>query len=95
MGCEHIPHYGELLRGGQPQFVVACVSWDANPGGNAAFGRALTAILSETPPAEMWRLMKELCNGRPGAHHSKWPTIYHQPHHACRLAFARSGLIGA
>jgi len=85
----------ELLAAAKPQFVVACVSWDANPGVCRELAERGLPILSETPPARDVALMKELCQlVAQGARIQVAEQYIYQPHHAARLAFARSGLIG-
>lgn len=85
----------DLLAAAKPHFVVACVSWDSNPGVCRELAERDLPILSETPPARDVALMKELCQlVAQGARIQVAEQYIYQPHHAARLAFARSGLIG-
>jgi predicted dehydrogenase len=85
----------DLLRAERPSFVVTSVSWEANPSlVEDLAGRGL-AILSETPPAPDVARMARLCAlTRRGARVQVAEQYIYQPHHAARLAFAGSGLLG-
>jgi predicted dehydrogenase len=85
----------ELVERESPDFVVTSVPWDVNPEAVGKLVELNTPVLSETPPATtveeleaLWRL------GSQGAKVQVAEQYWAQPHHAARLAFARSGKIG-
>ena len=79
----------------KPDFVVTSVSWAANPGVLKLLASLEVPALSETPPAASVEEMNELCLlVKGGAKIQVAEQYFLQPHHAARLAFARSGKIG-
>lgn len=93
-----VPTYRDveaLLAACRPQFVVTSVSWDANPPLLAELADRGMPVLSETPPArdvdglrEVWGLVER------GARIQVAEQYIYQPHHAARLAFVTSGVLG-
>ncbi len=93
-----VPVYGsisEMVKAQAPEFVVTSVSWPANAGIVRQLAEMGAPVLSETPPAvtveemhQMWSLAEQ------GARIQVAEQYWLQPHHAARLAFAHSGLIG-
>lgn len=84
----------DLLRA-NPQFVVTCVSWEANPGLVQELAARQVPVLSETPPAPdverlaaLWALVER------GARIQVAEQYIYQPHHAARLALVASGALG-
>ncbi|WP_246036174.1 Gfo/Idh/MocA family protein [Sinomonas susongensis] len=85
----------QLLREGQPDFVVTSVSWGANPDiVEELVGRGVP-VLSETPPApdlaglrELWRRVGGSGLVQVAEQYARMPT------HAARLAAVRQGLLG-
>ncbi|MHB9033328.1 MAG: Gfo/Idh/MocA family protein [Anaerolineae bacterium] len=85
----------DLLASSSPEFVVTCVAWEPN----AALVEQLAAlglpVLSETPPApDLARLHKLAQLVQRGAKIQVAEQYIYQPHHAARLAIAKSGLLG-
>ena len=85
----------ELIAAQAPDFVVTSVSWSANPQIVRQLVDQETPVLSETPPAgtlaemqALWALQEQ------GARIQVAEQYWLQPHHAARLAFARSGRLG-
>ena len=85
----------ELIAAEAPDFVVTSVSWQANPHIIRQLVEQDMPVLSETPPAttveemtELWTLQQQ------GARIQVAEQYHRQPHHAARLAFARSGRLG-
>jgi predicted dehydrogenase len=85
----------EMVEKSQPLFVVSCVPWEVNPGVLKRLAELGVPVLSETPPAttveemvELWRLVEG------GANIQVAEQYWLQPHHAARIAFARSGRLG-
>jgi len=85
----------ELMRAHKPLFVVTSVSWDANPPLLQELAARGIPALSETPPAPDVARMAQLCGlAKQGARIQVAEQYIYQPHHAARLAFAKSGLLG-
>ena len=89
------PTVEALLKETSPQFVVTCVSWEANPPLIRELAARGVAVLSETPPApdvermgQFWALVKG------GARIQVAEQYIYQPHHAARLALVASGVLG-
>ncbi len=85
----------EMIAAEAPDFVVTSVSWQANPHIIRQLVEQDMPVLSETPPAatveemtELWGLQQQ------GARIQVAEQYHRQPHHAARLAFARSGRLG-
>jgi hypothetical protein len=94
-GVKAFPTLEDMLAGTSPGFVVTAVSWDANPGYLRALSERGMPALSETPPApdlEGLVAVNELTQS--GARIQVAEQYWAQPHHAARLAVARSGMIG-
>ena len=90
------PSVEELVRAAKPDFVVTSLPWDTNPAILKLLASLNMPILSETPPASSVEEMNELCSlvSGDGAKIQVAEQYCLQPHHAARLAFARSGKIG-
>lgn len=85
----------ELTRKGDLSFVVSSVDWDSNPAVIKELASRGVPVLSETPPARSIADMDELCAlARHGAKVQVAEQYVMQPHHAARLAVARSGKLG-
>ena len=85
----------EMIASESPDFVVTSVSWSANPHIIRQLVEQDMPVLSETPPATtveemtaLWALQQQ------GARIQVAEQYHRQPHHAARLAFARSGRLG-
>lgn len=85
----------EMIAAEAPDFVVTSVSWSANPHIIRQLAEQDMPVLSETPPATtveemtaLWALQQQ------GARIQVAEQYHRQPHHAARLAFARSGRLG-
>jgi len=84
-----------LLRETSPQFVVTCVSWEANPPLIHELAARGVAVLSETPPAPDVERMGRLYGLVQGGARIQVAEQYiYQPHHAARLALTASGVLG-
>lgn len=95
-GVRSFASIDELASKTEPEFVVSSVPWDANPGIIKHLTNLGLPALSETPPATTLAEMDELCQlVREGAKIQVAEQYFLQPHHAARLAFVRSGRIGA
>ena len=85
----------ELLKTTRPKFVVTSVPRAVNV---EMIGKAAAAgipVLSETPPAADIEGMEGLCELVAKGARIQVAEQYHlQPHHAARIAFARSGKLG-
>lgn len=93
-GVPVVAELDELLAPG-PIFVVTSVSWEGNPGWLETLTAAGVPVLSETPPATAVEEMRTLCALAEGGARIQVAEQYHlQPHHAARIAFARSGRLG-
>ena len=93
-GIPVVDDLSDLLAGG-PLFVVTSVSWDANPEWLESLAAAQVPVLSETPPATTVEELRTLCDLTQGGARIQVAEQYHlQPHHAARIAFARSGRLG-
>ncbi|MFH1567508.1 MAG: Gfo/Idh/MocA family oxidoreductase, partial [Gemmatimonadota bacterium] len=93
-GVPVVTELGGLLAAG-PLFTVTSVSWDANPEWLRRLAAAGMPALSETPPATGVEEMRGLCDLVGGGARIQVAEQYHlQPHHAARIAFARSGRLG-
>ena len=84
-----------MIAAEKPDFVVTSVSLPANPPIIRQLVEQDMPVLSETPPAttveemtELWALQEQ------GARIQVAEQFHRQPHHAARLAFARSGRLG-
>lgn len=85
----------DLLAAHAPQFVVTCVSWEANPGLVRELAERDVPVLTETPPAPDVERMAALCElAAQGARIQVSEQYIYQPHHAARLAFVASGALG-
>jgi len=94
-GVNLYPSLDDLLASARPLFVVTAVPWTANPGLLKQLADRDVPALSETPPATAVGEMTDLCDlTRKGAKIQVAEQYSFQPHHAARLAFARSGKIG-
>jgi predicted dehydrogenase len=97
-GAWGVPTYrtlDALLQAHRPPFVLTCVSWEANPPLIRELAARGIPVLSETPPAPDVARMAELCAlVKQGARIQVAEQYIYQPHHAARLAFARSGALG-
>ncbi|MDI1465930.1 Gfo/Idh/MocA family oxidoreductase [Catellatospora sp. KI3] len=85
----------DLLRTGDPEFVITSVPWDVNPGlVETLVGRGLP-VLSETPPAPDVAGLRRLWDaiGATGLVQVAEQYLL-LPDHAARLAVLRSGAIG-
>ncbi len=94
-GVRAFPTLDDMLAKTSPEFVVTSVSWDANPSFLKALSERGLPALSETPPApdiEGLVAVNELAES--GARIQVAEQYWAQPHHAARLAVARSGLLG-
>lgn len=85
----------EMHSKAKPMFVVSSVPWDVNPTILRKLAELGIPALSETPPATtaedmiaLWQLARD------GARIQVAEQYWAQPHHAARIAFARSGKIG-
>ncbi|GHJ44349.1 hypothetical protein Cs7R123_16910 [Catellatospora sp. TT07R-123] len=85
----------ELLRTGDPEYVITSVPWEVNPGlVEALVGRGLP-VLSETPPAPDPAGLRALWDSVGAARQVQVAEQYLLlPDHAARLAVLRSGVIG-
>ena len=85
----------DLLKAHKPLFVVTSVAWDANPPLLQDLAARGIPALSETPPAPDVARMAQLCAlVKQGARIQVAEQYIYQPHHAARLAFGQSGLLG-
>jgi hypothetical protein len=84
-----------LLDVTTPLFVVASVSWEANPPLLHDLAARGIPVLSETPPAPDVERMCDLCRlVDSGARIQVAEQYIYQPHHAARLALVASGALG-
>jgi hypothetical protein len=84
-----------LLGATRPEFVVACVAWEANPPLLHELAARQMPVLSETPPApDIERLSQLYSLVQRGARIQVAEQYIYQPHHAARLAFVASGALG-
>lgn len=94
----NIPVYldpGELVRRGQPDFVVSSVPWTANPQVVDTLVAAGAHVLTETPPAPDADGLRRLWARVGGSGRVQVAEQYLLlPGHAARLAVVRSGAIG-
>jgi hypothetical protein len=85
----------ELLRGAKMSFVVLSAQAASNPELLAAFAERKMPVLCETPPARGVPEMTALHDlTRRGARVQVAEQLHLRPHHAARIALARSGLLG-
>jgi len=85
-----------LLSHCSPTYVITCVPWAANPALVVELVERGLPVLSETPPAPDLAGLCDLWDriGATGLVQVSEQYIF-QPHHAARLAIARSGKLGA
>jgi len=89
------PTLDDMLAKTSPRFVVTSVSWNANLGFLQDLAERGMPALSETPPApDLEGLIAVNKLTESGARIQVTEQYWAQPHHAARLALARSGLLG-
>jgi len=85
----------EMVAATSPHFVVTSVPWEANPVVVRQLVELGMPVLSETPPApDLDGLIEINKLAERGAKIQVAEQFHLQPHHAARIAVARSGVIG-
>jgi predicted dehydrogenase len=85
----------ELIRSRQPDFVISCVPWSANPEVVTALVESGVHVLSETPPAPDLDGLRKLW-AQVGSHHLVQVAEQYllMPGHAARRELVTRGVIG-
>ncbi|NKB69473.1 MAG: gfo/Idh/MocA family oxidoreductase [Candidatus Latescibacteria bacterium] len=91
-GVEAFSSAEDMLARTEPDFVVTSVPWAVNPGLIEWLAGRQMPVLSETPPAPDIEALVAL--NQVGGNIQVAEQYHLQPHHAARLALARSGLLG-
>ncbi|WP_203568458.1 Gfo/Idh/MocA family protein [Aestuariimicrobium ganziense] len=87
--------WDEFVGQAEYDWVVVSVPWDAAPVLTRRFVERGTPVLCETPPAPDLDGLRQLwADLGPDAPVQVAEQYVHQPHHAARIAVARSGLLG-
>ncbi|MBV1853160.1 Gfo/Idh/MocA family oxidoreductase [Catellatospora sp. NEAU-YM18] len=85
----------ELLRTGDPEYVITSVPWDVNPGLVETLVERGLPVLSETPPAPDLAGLRKLWDSVGATGRVQVAEQYLLlPDHAARLAVLRTGVIG-
>jgi len=93
-GVEATTSMADFLAGAAFDYVIVSTPWDVAPELTSRFAVAGIPVLTETPPAPDLPGLVALFEKLGSAPVQVAEQYQYQPHHAARLAVARSGLLG-